>query len=91
MGICQYVREALKEMQAGASLERFLELRYWNMAKACPHGVFSVEQASLDFFDVAHRHIMGTEPLPVGTKDRPLSEYDKNYIAWIKLAQTEKA
>jgi hypothetical protein len=88
--ISKYVREAREEMQKGASLDRFIELRYHIMSKACPHGTFSVEQASLDFFDVAHNHIMGLSPLPKGTPERPLSEYDKNYIAWIKQAQTEK-
>ncbi len=78
-------------MQRGASLDRFIELRYHIMSRECPHGVFSVEQASMDFFDVAYNHIMGLTPLPTGSKERPLSEYDKNYIAWIKQAQIEKS
>lgn len=76
-------------MEAGATLERFMELRYTIMSRACPHGVFSVDRATPDFFENAHRHILGLDPLPTGSNDRPLSEYDKNYIAWIKQAQSE--
>lgn len=77
-------------MRAGASLDRFLELRYHIMSRECPHGTFSVEQASMDFFDNACDHVLGLKPLPAGSNERPLSEYDKNYIAWIKQAQAEK-
>jgi hypothetical protein len=94
MSITHYVREALKEMQAGASLDRFIELRYHIMHKACPHGVFSVEQATVSFFELAYKHIRGEEPYPLPNTDgtvRLLSEYDRHYIAWIKQAQAEKA
>ena len=90
--ITAYIRNARKEMLAGGvSLKRFMELRYDIMSRECPHGTFSVEQCSLDFFEKAYNHIMQIEPLPVGSKERPLSEYDRNYINWIRQAQSEKS
>lgn len=87
-GIKNFIREARKEK---LNVSRFVELRYDIMRTACPHGTFSVEQGSLDFFDKAWNHIHNIEPLPTGSKERPLSDYDKNYIAWIKQAQSEKS
>jgi hypothetical protein len=92
--ITRYVRNALKEMREGATLDRFIELRYYIMSTECPHGVFSVEQGTVSFFELADKHIRGEEPYPLPNADgtvRSLSEYDRHYIAWIKQAQTEKA
>ena len=80
-------------MKNGATLDRFIELRYHTMSKECPHGVFTVGQASIDFFDMAHKHIMGEEPYPLPEANgstRSLTEFDKHYINWIKQAQSEK-
>lgn len=87
--ICQYVSAARDEMRAGANIDRWIELRYYIMAKECPHDTFSVEQASLTFFETAHNHIWGLEDMPKSVPNRPLSVYDLNYIKWIKQAQAE--
>lgn len=87
--ILEFVTSAMTEVRNGASISRFMDLRYNLMSQKCPHGTFSVEQASLDFFEQAYRHIVGIDQLPTDTSKRQLSEYDKNYISWIKEAQKE--
>lgn len=85
----EYIKNAIHELEQDHSIDNFLRLRYHIMSKECPHNTFSVEQGSWDFFETARKHINGTLALPVGTKDRPLSEYDHNYIKWIKEAQAQ--
>ena len=89
--ITKYVRDASEEISNGYNLQRFMELRYDRMSKECPHETFSTERAGPDFFMNALAHITGIQPLPKDEIGKPLSEYDKNYVRWIKQAQTENA
>ena len=90
--IAAYVRNSRKELAAmpALNLKRFMELRYDIMSAKHPHKTFSVEYATPEFFENAHGHILGILPIPTNTPERKLSEYDHNYIAWIKQAQSEK-
>lgn len=88
--LIDYVRDAANEMAKGFNLRRFMELRYERMSIEHPHGTFSTERAGSEFFVNALAHITGEQPLPKDEPGKPLSEYDKNYVAWIKKAQTEK-
>jgi hypothetical protein len=96
MGICQFVKESCGIMAETRLknkknlIDTFMKLRYHVMSELCPHDTSSVEQANLDFFEKAYEHILGTVPLQKSEPGRPLSDYDKNYIRWIKQAQSEK-
>lgn len=83
-----------------AAIRRFMELRYdvvhehfrFDHIKPSLNLVFSVAQATPDFFERSLRLITGEEPMP--TEDslgRPLSEYDVNYLRWIEAGRREIA
>ena len=90
MKIIEYVRSAAEEIARGYNLRRFMELRYERMSVECPHDVFSTERSGPEFFANALAHINGEQPLPKDEPGKPLSDYDKNYVKWIKQAQMEK-
>lgn len=87
----KFLIDARDEIRAGASLQRFMDLRYPLLSKVAPHGVFSVDRATPDFFEHAVAHVRATEPLPKAEPGRPLSEYDQNYIKWIKKIDWDQA
>jgi len=63
------------------SLDRFIDLRYSILAHQFPHETFSVAQATLDFFEVALKHLRG-EAFSGDDKDQ--SVYEMNYRRWIR-------
>jgi hypothetical protein len=83
-----HARNLLRRHYGPMKLQYFMRLRYERMSKLHPHGVFSVGQAGLDFFETAYDHIIGAAPLPSGEEAK--SEYVRNYINWVLAARTEK-
>jgi hypothetical protein len=67
------------ELNLSHSITRFMELRYDVLNKIFPHKTFSVNQASLDFFDNALNHLRGHS---FDSKEK-VSEYELNYREWI--------
>lgn len=84
-GFVAWAARILRTCPPQDRLRLFLRFRYDIMHQFYPHGVFSVGQASLDFFELAHGHIDGSLPLPAGEEAK--SEYVRNYIAWVKAAR----
>jgi hypothetical protein len=75
-------RNELDRLSGHAKILRFIELRYAVMSDLFPHGVFTVEEATLEFFDRAIRHSIHQDPLP-----EVKSEWSRNYVEWIKKHQ----
>lgn len=73
----RFLIEVLAEGPIG--IDRFIDLRYKVLADQFPHGIFSVGQASLDFFEKALGHLDGQ---PFDKIDEP-SSYEMNYRRWI--------
>jgi hypothetical protein len=63
-------------------IARFIELRYHTLSRLFPHDVFSVGQASLDFFDKALTHVEGAPFDEIHGGGKP-SVYEANYRSWI--------
>jgi hypothetical protein len=80
MSLRDFLLQAHSRLHHERSLDLFLHLRYRELGHLFPHGVFSVGQASLDFFDTALAHLNGA-PFD-DSKEKP-SEYEMNYRRWI--------
>ncbi len=81
--LLQFCEESHRELQGltGHNLfERFYKLRYWELADKFPHKVFTVGEATLDFFIVTANYLQGAK-LP---KNEDKSEYLENYLNWVK-------
>ncbi len=78
-----FAKQELVALSGDNKAARFIQLRYFTMSDVFPHKTFSVQQATLDFFDIAYRHLMGLEALPKN-EGQERSEYIQNYINWIK-------
>jgi len=78
--LLQFCEESHRELQGltgPALFERFYKLRYWELADRFPHKVFTVGEATLDFFSITMGYLQGAK-LP---KNEDKSE---NYLNWIK-------
>lgn len=64
----------------------FMALRYDEMRLAHPHPTFTVDQATLDFFDVTLGYIDNPESIPKVKPDT--SEYARNYLGWVRANLT---
>ncbi len=66
------------EIKAGASIKRFLYLRYDAFNILFPHKTFSVNQATPDFFTLTLEYARQQKEFI-----KPKSEYEKNYLDWM--------
>lgn len=62
------------------TLDEFLQARYRELGLRFPHPVFSVNQATTDFFPRLLMHLNGGE----FDKLQEVSEYEANYRRWVK-------
>ncbi len=60
-------------------LRTFMVLRYDDLGRRFPHAVFSVGEATLDFFERTTRYLLREEDLP-----KPQSEYERHYVDWLR-------
>lgn len=91
MNLSSYLADAARRLRESRSLDLFMELRYHELARMFPHDVFSVGQASLDFFDRALANLNGApfdEPTKDGQPPPKPSEYEANYRRWIGAHQS---
>ncbi len=77
---CLDSNKELKFLSGDPLFERFYKLRYWELTDRFPHKVFTVGEATLDFFIVTANYLQGAK-LP---KNEDKSEYLENYLNWIK-------
>ena len=68
--------------QSNDKVSEFMRLRYDVMSKQFPHDVFSVEQATLDFFEKTLDILNGS--VTVTKEEENKSKYTKNYYEWCR-------
>ncbi len=80
MSLSAYLAECIAALKAAPSIDLFIRLRYYDLIARYPHGIFSVGQAHISFFDKALAHLHGA---PFDSMYQP-SVYEMNYRRWIE-------
>lgn len=85
--LVSFLTAASAEMEAGATAERFVYLRYEVFNRLYPHPVFSTKESEPAFFAQTLSYVTGSTPIPKATdEDRP---FHSNYLDWCRTMARE--
>ena len=90
MTLADFCRAALLDITASPDrLSAFLHWRYDRLNREHPHAIFSVGEATPEFFGQTLAYVVGVEPIPeTKPDDRP---FRANYLDWCRKHLAECA
>lgn len=86
LNFCEQANVIISQLKGKEKLRTFINYRYRILLKKFPHEPFSVEQGDYDFFEVTQKYLSGELDISSITK----SDYNNNYINWVKAHKTKK-
>ena len=86
ISFCLSANQTIYALAGDKRLNAFFDYRYRFLADKFPHEPFSVGQSDLDFFMVTYQYLIGERD----TNEIPKSQYNNNYINWIKANKQVK-